>query len=102
MYYKELLEEISKRTGCDIYLIDSIFKSFIEILKNQLKAGGSVRLLRLGVFRSFWRKPSVGRNIKTGETMQLAATLQPKFVPSSFLKDSLAEVPMPDDLDKDE
>ena len=57
-------------------------------ISSELSSGGEVRLVGFGTFMVANRKATTGRNPRTGETIQIAASKQPKFRPSG-LKDSV-------------
>ncbi len=65
--------------------VDSVF----ECITDELKSGGDVRLVGFGTFSVANRAASVGRNPRTGETIQIAASKQPKFKAGKGLKDSV-------------
>jgi DNA-binding protein HU-beta len=48
-----------------------------------------VRLVGFGNFSITRRKSSTGRNPRTGEPMQIKASVQPKFRPGKVLKDAV-------------
>jgi DNA-binding protein HU-beta len=51
--------------------------------------GDEVRLVGFGTFSVSQRKASTGRNPRTGETMTIKASTQPKFKAGKGLKDSV-------------
>ena len=65
--------------------VDSLFDSITD----ELKSGGDVRLVGFGTFSVANRAASVGRNPRTGETIQIAASKQPKFKAGKGLKDAV-------------
>ena len=54
-----------------------------------LKAGDDVRLVGFGTFLVSRRAASTGRNPRTGATIQIPASNQPKFKAGKGLKDAL-------------
>ncbi len=64
--------------------VEAVFDAVTESLKN----GGEVRLVGFGTFSVSQRKASTGRNPRTGETMTIAASNQPKFKAGKALKDA--------------
>ena len=54
-----------------------------------LKSGQEVRLTGFGTFATAQRKATTGRNPRTGEEIQIAASTSVKFKPGKALKDSL-------------
>lgn len=58
----------------------------ITAIRGALKKGDRVNLVGLGSFRVKQRKARIGRNPKTGETIQIAARKVAAFSASSELK----------------
>jgi len=65
--------------------VDSVF----EAIATALKKGDEVRLVGFGTFSVAAREASEGRNPRTGEKIQIAASKTPKFKPGKTLKDAL-------------
>ena len=57
-------------------------------ISTALKDGGEVRLVGFGTFSVSTRKASTGRNPRTGESIQIPETRQPKFKAGKGLKDA--------------
>lgn len=65
--------------------IDCIFEAIADALKN----GDSVQLVGFGSFGISNRDARQGRNPRTGEVIQIAASKQPKFKAGKALKDAV-------------
>ena len=65
--------------------VEGVFDSITAALKK----GDEVRLVGFGTFSVAKRKASTGRNPRTGETMQIKASSQPKFKAGKGLKDAV-------------
>ena len=65
--------------------VDSVFDN----ITSELKSGSEVRLVGFGTFAVAQRKATTGRNPRTGETIQIAASKQPKFKAGKALKDAV-------------
>lgn len=65
--------------------IDAIF----EVISDELKEGGEVRLVNFGTFLVTERKETTGRNPRTGEPINIPASKQPKFRAGKVLKDAV-------------
>ncbi|MBX9729542.1 MAG: HU family DNA-binding protein [Sphingopyxis sp.] len=65
--------------------VDAVF----DAITGELKKGGDVRLVGFGTFSVTKRKASTGRNPRTGETMTIKASSQPKFKAGKGLKDAV-------------
>lgn len=65
--------------------VDAVF----DTITGSLKGGSDVRLVGFGTFSVVNRKATTGRNPRTGETIQIAASKQPKFKAGKGLKDAV-------------
>ena len=65
--------------------VDSTF----DAITNALKSGDSVQLVGFGTFSVADRAAREGRNPSTGETIQIAASRQPRFKAGKGLKDAV-------------
>lgn len=65
--------------------VDAVFDSIAAVLKS----GDEVRLVGFGTFLVTARAASEGRNPRTGETIKIPASKQPKFKPGKGLKDAV-------------
>lgn len=65
--------------------VDAVFDAITEALKK----GDDVRLVGFGTFSAAQRKARDGRNPRTGETIKIPASIQPKFSAGKGLKDAL-------------
>ena len=65
--------------------VDSVF----EAISAALKKGDEVRLVGFGTFSVQAREASEGRNPRTGDKIQIAASKQAKFKAGKTLKDAL-------------
>lgn len=65
--------------------VDAVFDS----IEKSLKSGNEVRLVGFGTFSVANRKASTGRNPRTGESIQIPASKQPKFKAGKGLKEAV-------------
>lgn len=78
--------DLSKMTKADsARAVDAVFDAITEALRK----GDDVRLVGFGTFSSTKRPAREGRNPRTGETIQIKASTQPKFAPGKGLRDAL-------------
>lgn len=61
----------------------------LDTITDSLKKGDEVRLVGFGTFHVSTRAASEGRNPRTGETIQIPETRQPKFKAGKALKDAV-------------
>ena len=89
MNKQELVGAVADSTGLSkgdaAKAVDSVF----DAITGELKKGGDVRLVGFGTFSVTKRKASTGRNPRTGETMTIKASSQPKFKAGKGLKDAV-------------
>ncbi len=65
--------------------VDALF----DAITGALKKGDEVRLVGFGTFAVSERAARTGKNPRTGEAIQIAASKQPKFKAGKGLKDAL-------------
>ena len=65
--------------------VDSVF----DTITSSLRKNDDVRLVGFGTFTVTKRAASEGRNPRTGEKIQIRASMQPKFRAGKALKDAL-------------
>ena len=89
MNKQDLVNKVADDTGLSkadaARAVDSVFDSTTA----QLASGGEVRLVGFGTFAVARRKATTGRNPRTGETIQIAASNAAKFKAGKALKDAL-------------
>ena len=60
-----------------------------EAITSELQSGGEVRVVGFGTFSVANRKATTGRNPRTGESIQIPASKQPKFKAGKGLKEAV-------------
>jgi DNA-binding protein HU-beta len=85
----DLVAAVSSDTGLSkadaAKAVDGVFNT----VTGALRSGDDVRLVGFGTFSVVNRKASVGRNPRTGATIQIPASKQPKFKAGKGLKQSV-------------
>jgi DNA-binding protein HU-beta len=61
----------------------------LDAISDALSKGEEVRLVNFGTFLVVKRKETEGRNPRTGATIKIPASQQPKFRPGKALKESV-------------
>ena len=89
MTKNELAEQIAGKTGLAASQARQVVEAAIEIVSDELAAGGEVALAGFGKFCVSHRAARQGRNPSTGETIQIAASKAAKFSAASALKKQL-------------
>ena len=91
MNKQELIGTVSDQTGLSRSEATGAVEAVFNSIGAALKRGDEVRIVGFGTFATSRRKASTGRNPRTGEPMQIPASVSPKFRPGKTLKDSLGE-----------
>ncbi|MDR2458857.1 MAG: HU family DNA-binding protein [Holosporales bacterium] len=86
----ELVSSIANVTELRKTDVDKMLGAFVDTVKIALADGEDVRLIGFGTFFTVHRDASEGRNMRTGEPMQIPARDIPKFKPGKQLKDAVA------------
>ncbi len=89
MNKNDLSAAVAASTGTSKSDAASIIDSVFDTIAGALKSGDSVQLVGFGSFSVADRAAREGRNPRTGETLQIAASKQPKFKAGKALKDAL-------------
>ncbi|MBC7952133.1 MAG: HU family DNA-binding protein [Rhodospirillaceae bacterium] len=89
MNKNDLVTAVSNSSGLSKSDAAKAVDGLFDAITGALKGGDEVRLVGFGTFSVADRAASEGRNPRTGETIQIAATKQPKFKAGKGLKDSV-------------
>ena len=82
---------MAKDTNLSKKDVEAVLKSFIDVVTDELKKGEKIQLVGFGTFEVRAREARTGRNPRTGETMEIAASKVPAFKASSALKNVVNE-----------
>ena len=85
----ELIDQIAASADISKAAAGRALDSTVEIIKAALKAGDTVSLIGFGTFYVGERAARIGRNPRTGETLEIKPAKQPKFRSGKGLKDAL-------------
>ena len=89
MNKNELVAAVAQATdtskGDAAKAVDGVF----DAIASALESGDEVQLVGFGSFKVADRAARQGRNPRTGETIQIAASKQPKFKAGKALKDAV-------------
>ena len=89
MTKNELAEQVAGRPGWPPARRAQVVEAAIEVVSDELAAGGEVALAGFGKFSVSHRAARQGRNPSTGETINIAASKAAKFSAASALKKRL-------------
>ncbi|MFP6707525.1 MAG: HU family DNA-binding protein [Alphaproteobacteria bacterium] len=89
MNKNDLSAAVAASTGTSKSDAASIIDSVFDTIAGALKSGDGVQLVGFGSFGVVDRAAREGRNPRIGETIQIAASKQPKFKAGKGLKGAL-------------
>jgi len=82
----ELIDAISSETGASRAEAGRFLDAVINQITKTVADGNKVTLTGFGTFESVTRAARTGRNPKTGELIQIVATVTPKFSAGATFK----------------
>ncbi len=89
MNKNDLIADVAARAGFSKNDAGKAVDAFIDSIVGALKKGDEVRLVSFGTFSVANRAATEGRNPRTGETIKIPASKQPKFKAGKGLKDAV-------------
>ena len=87
MNKKQLVAKISSSMNLSKADAERQFDGITEIILNCLKGDEQVKIAGFGTYKVAKRKARVGRNPRTGEQIQIAASQKVKFLPAKALNE---------------
>ena len=85
----ELVAAMAKETNLSKKDVEAVLKSFTDVVASELKKGGKIQLVGFGTFEVRNREARTGKNPRTGEAIQIAASKVPAFKAGKALKDAV-------------
>ncbi len=86
----ELIERIVDRQGqLSVRDVELAIKTMLDHMAQALAAGERIEIRGFGSFSLHYRSPRVGRNPKTGESVELEGKFVPHFKPGKELRESV-------------
>ena len=89
MNKSELIQTLSEQTGLSKVDTEKTLSALMETIMDTVAKGEDVALMGFGTFKAAHRAAREGRNPATGETLKIAASKQPKFVPGTPFKNKV-------------
>ena len=87
----EMIEEIASRTNLTKADAARAVNAVLDTIVEAVAKGDDVTLPGFGSFKSVQRAAREGKNPKTGEKLQIAATIAPKFSAGATFKTAVAK-----------
>jgi nucleoid DNA-binding protein len=85
----DLIDSTAKRNEVPRPKAEEIVNGLFDDIVTALKSGDKVNISGFGTFSVSQRKGRIGRNPKTGESIEIAPSRAAKFKAGKILKDSL-------------
>ncbi len=83
----EIAQKVAESTGITQRDALTSVETFLESIKKALSKGDKVSIVGFGTFRLKDKKARIGRNPRSGQTIQIAAKKVPYFKPGKELKE---------------
>ncbi|MGR5536934.1 HU family DNA-binding protein [Vibrio mediterranei] len=88
MNKSQLIDAISEKADINKKEAQAALEAITQSIEEVLSQGEEVSLIGFGTFKVNERAARTGRNPKTGETMQIAASKSPSFKAGKVLKEA--------------
>ncbi len=85
----ELIEAVVSAANIQKNQASLAVEALFNTIEKSLKSGKEVRITGFGTFSVARRPARTGRNPRTGEAIQIPASIQPKFKAGKGLKDAV-------------
>ena len=89
MNKQDIIGKVQEKLGSTRADAERAVETVIDSITDGLRKGDEVSVAGLGIFVAKARPARMGRNPRTGETIQIKATRTPKFRPAKGLKDAV-------------
>ena len=91
MTKNQIIEQVAKETGMTKKSVAEVLDAASKAVDSALVAGESVQIAGFGIFSVKQKDAYTGRNPKTGEPVEIAASRRVVFLPGKTLKDKINE-----------
>ncbi len=95
MNRETLVEGIVHRSGLNREEVRGVLEHFLELVSEELEAGGRVELRGFGTFSTRRRAARPARNPRSGEAVWLEERLVAAFRPAARLKERISKAEKP-------
>ena len=85
----ELVASIAEKATISKKDAEKALAAFVDTVSGDLKAGGKIQLVGFGTFEVRERAARTGKNPRTGEKIQIAASKNPVFKAGKAVKDAI-------------
>ena len=85
----ELVVNVAEKAGLDRRKAEKAVGAFVDTVKQALVEGDKVQIIGFGTFENRERSARTGRNPRTGEKIEIAASKLPSFKAGKALKEAV-------------
>lgn len=85
----DLVEKVAQTINCTKADGERAVEAIIDMITDTLRSGQEVSIAGLGIFEAKTRAGRMGRNPRTGASIQIKSMRVPKFRASKTLKDAI-------------
>ena len=85
----QFVDAVAQKAGITKKEAEAAVNAMTAVVADTLKAGDKVQLIGFGTFEVKTRAARSGRNPKTGETIEIAASKTPAFTAGKAFKDAV-------------
>lgn len=85
----ELIESVASKVDLPRATAERAVNTMFDEMTSALRQGDKVNISGFGTFSVSTRKARIGRNPKTGDSIEIAASRAAKFKPGKTLKDEV-------------
>lgn len=85
----ELIKAVATATNVSQHTVEAVIEATFNAISDEMKNGGSVRVVGFGTFSSRVRAERTAQNPRTGESLVLPASTIPVFKAGKELKELL-------------
>jgi DNA-binding protein HU-beta len=89
MNQQDLADAVAKAIGVDKAEAAKAVAAVLDTIRDSLKRGEKIAIGGFGSFETMHREARPGRNLKTGEVVEIPAGIVIKFKPVKGLKDAV-------------
>ena len=87
----DLIAQVAEKAAISKKDCEKAISATLDAITADLAEGGKIQLVGFGAFEVKERPARMGRNPKTGEPMEIAASRTPQSKPGKALKDAVAK-----------
>ncbi|MEU9134136.1 HU family DNA-binding protein [Kitasatospora sp. NPDC048540] len=89
MNKQELIDLVAEDSEASKAVVNKVLDTLLHAIKNAVVEGGEVQLTGFGSFAAGNRAARTGRNPRTGEAIEIAASRTVKFTAGKAFKDAV-------------